>query len=64
MDERDTHPWYKYFWPWFIIALLASIMFQAIAEVGRRTRLVICATNLRRIGVAALPAAGATPGRA
>lgn len=24
MDERDTHPWYRYFWPWFIIALLAS----------------------------------------
>ena len=24
MDERDTQPWYKYFWPWFIIALPAS----------------------------------------
>ena len=22
MDERDTLPWYRHFWPWFIIALL------------------------------------------
>jgi len=22
MNERDTLPWYHYFWPWFIIVLL------------------------------------------
>lgn len=24
MSDRDTQPWYKYFWPWFIIVLLGS----------------------------------------
>jgi hypothetical protein len=22
MSERDTKPWYRYFWPWFILGLL------------------------------------------
>lgn len=22
MSDRDTQPWYRYFWPWFILALL------------------------------------------
>ena len=22
--DKDTLPWYRYFWPWFIIVLLAS----------------------------------------
>jgi len=22
MDERDTQPWYRHFWPWFVIVLL------------------------------------------
>jgi len=24
MEQRDTKPWYRYFWPWFIIVLLGS----------------------------------------
>ena len=24
MNELDTKPWYRHFWPWFIIALLGS----------------------------------------
>ncbi len=24
MSRKDTRPWYRYFWPWFIIALLGS----------------------------------------
>ena len=23
MTEQDTQPWYRHFWPWFIIVLLA-----------------------------------------
>ena len=22
--ERDSQPWYRYFWPWFVILLLGS----------------------------------------
>ena len=24
MTEADDKPWYRYFWPWFVIALLAA----------------------------------------
>ena len=24
MNERDTLPWYRHFWPWFIIVLLGT----------------------------------------
>jgi len=24
MNRQDTKPWYRHFWPWFIIALLGS----------------------------------------
>lgn len=24
MTERDEKPWYRYFWPWFIIGLLSA----------------------------------------
>lgn len=24
MSERDTQPWYRQFWPWFIIVLIGS----------------------------------------
>lgn len=24
MNEQDTLPWYRHFWPWFIIALLGA----------------------------------------
>ena len=33
MDERDTQPWYKYFWPWFIIALLGSAVSASLYTV-------------------------------
>jgi len=23
MSERDTKPWYRYFWPWFVLGLLS-----------------------------------------
>ena len=24
MSKEDSKPWYRYFWPWFVIALLGS----------------------------------------
>lgn len=24
MQDHDAQPWYRHFWPWFIIALLSS----------------------------------------
>ena len=24
MDNEDIQPWYRHFWPWFIIVLLGS----------------------------------------
>jgi hypothetical protein len=32
-DERDTQPWYKYFWPWFIIVLLGSAVSASLYTV-------------------------------
>ena len=23
-ESRDTKPWYRYFWPWFLIVLLGA----------------------------------------
>jgi hypothetical protein len=33
MEREDTQPWYRQFWPWFIIALLS---FSVIATHQRR----------------------------
>jgi hypothetical protein len=32
-DPRDGLPWYRYFWPWFIIALLSASVAGGIATV-------------------------------
>lgn len=32
-QERDTQPWYKYFWPWFIIVLLGSAVSASLYTV-------------------------------
>ncbi|MEJ2128672.1 MAG: FixH family protein [Woeseiaceae bacterium] len=32
-EQRDTQPWYKYFWPWFIIALLGSAVTASLYTV-------------------------------
>lgn len=33
MSDMDTKPWYKQFWPWFIIALPASAVIAGITTV-------------------------------
>lgn len=33
MTERDTQPWYRHFWPWFIIALLGSSICASLYTV-------------------------------
>ena len=33
MTDRDTQPWYKYFWPWFIIVLLGSAVCASLYTV-------------------------------
>jgi hypothetical protein len=33
MVERQPKPWYRYFWPWFIIALLASSVAASLYTV-------------------------------
>ncbi len=33
MNEQDTDPWYCYFWPWFIIFLLASSVCGSLYSV-------------------------------
>ena len=32
-DTPDTQPWYKYFWPWFIIVLLGSAVSASLYTV-------------------------------
>lgn len=31
---QDTHPWYKQFWPWFLIALPGSVVVAAFITLG------------------------------
>ena len=33
MEREDTQPWYRHFWPWFIIALLASSVAASLTTV-------------------------------
>ena len=33
MSERDSKPWYRYFWPWFVIGLLASSVSGSLYSV-------------------------------
>jgi hypothetical protein len=33
MVERDTQPWYRHFWPWFIILLLGSSVSASLYTV-------------------------------
>ena len=33
MEREDTKPWYRQFWPWFIIALPASAVVAGLTTV-------------------------------
>jgi len=33
MSESDSKPWYRYFWPWFVIGLLASSVSASLYSV-------------------------------
>ena len=33
MAERDSGPWYRHFWPWFIIVLLGSSVSASLYTV-------------------------------
>ena len=33
MSEQDSKPWYRYFWPWFVIGLLASSVSASLYSV-------------------------------
>ncbi len=38
MDDRDTLPWYRQFWPWFIIFLPASAVVASLYTVSLAVR--------------------------
>ena len=38
MDDLDTKPWYRQFWPWFIIALPASAVIASLYTVSLAVR--------------------------
>jgi hypothetical protein len=38
MTDRDTKPWYRQFWPWFIIALPASAVVASLYTVSLAVR--------------------------
>ena len=33
MDNEDIQPWYRHFWPWFIIVLLGSAVSASLYTV-------------------------------
>jgi len=33
MNEKDTLPWYRHFWPWFVILLLGSAVSASLYTV-------------------------------
>lgn len=37
MERTDTKPWYKYFWPWFLIAVPVSSFMMAFVLVNVAT---------------------------
>jgi hypothetical protein len=32
--NTDTKPWYKQFWPWFLIALPGSVVIASMLTIG------------------------------
>ena len=38
MDDRDTLPWYRQFWPWFVIFLPASAVVASLYTVSLAVR--------------------------
>ncbi len=38
MDQHQTSPWYKQFWPWFLIALPGAVVIASIATIIIATR--------------------------
>lgn len=38
MTEQDTQPWYRQFWPWFLIALPASAVVASLYTVSLAVR--------------------------
>ena len=38
MTDLDTKPWYRQFWPWFIIALPASAVVASLYTVSLAVR--------------------------
>lgn len=34
MKEQNSTPWYKQFWPWFLIALPGSVVIASFITIG------------------------------
>lgn len=34
MNKPDSKPWYKQFWPWFLIALPGSVVIASFITIG------------------------------
>jgi hypothetical protein len=52
-EQRDQRPWYRQFWPWFLIAL------PMIAVIGGIVTLIIAVRSSDPLVTAAPPAAPA-----
>lgn len=33
MNKRDILPWYRYFWPWFVIVFLGAVVSGSLYTV-------------------------------
>lgn len=64
---KDTRPWYRYFWPWFIIALPASVVVAGIATliiaIAHEDSLVVDDYYRRGLGINQVLAADETASR-